>query len=262
MPPSKNAEREARAARERLRRYNARQSVHESKIRRRRRDNLLLGAGAILVLALATITQVVYFTAGPGMPTPEPSSSATPPPEAGKNVGDIPAPSTAEGKTWTGTLTLNDIPLEFSLDGAAAPQAVAAFLQEAADGYFVDKTCHRLTTGPAFLLQCGSLDGTGAGDPNYMFGPIENAPADNVYPAGTIALARAGGAAYSQGHQFFIMLKDGTIPSDAAGGYTVFGTVTGGLDALNEGIASAGTEDGAPDGRPKVPTTITSVTIH
>ncbi|GAA3745809.1 hypothetical protein GCM10022239_21760 [Leifsonia bigeumensis] len=262
MPPSKNAEREARAARERLRRYSARQSVHESQVRRRRRDNILAIGGVVLVAALATVTQVVYFTAGPGAPLPEPSVTSSPDATTGQNIGDIPDPSTAEARVWDGTLTLNDIPLGIELDGAAAPQAVAAFVQEAADGYFVDKTCHRLTTGPAYLLQCGSLDGTGAGDPSYMFGPIENAPADNVYPAGTIALARAGGAAYSQGHQFFIMLRDGTIPSDSAGGYTVFGTVTSGLDALIAGVADAGTEDGSADGRPAVATTITAVTVQ
>lgn len=264
MPPSKNAEREARAARERLRRYTARQSVYRSQVRRRRRDNILAIAGVVVIAALATVTQVVYFTAGPGAPLPEPSASSTPTmdPTTGENIGDIPDPATAEARTWTGTLTLNDIPLGIALDGAAAPQAVAAFLHDMADGYFTGKTCHRLTTGPAYLIQCGSIDGTGAGDPAYMFGPIENAPAGGVYPAGTIALARAGGAAYSQGHQFFIMLQDGTIPDDAAGGYTVFGTVTSGLDALVSGVADAGTADGSNDGPPAVATRITAVTVQ
>lgn len=266
MAPSKNAEREARAARERLRRYTARQTVHEGQVRRRRRDNIVAIATAVVVAALATVTQVVYFTAGPGAPLPEPSASSTPlppvDPTTGENVGDIPDPATAQARTWTGTLTLNDIPLGITLDGVAAPQAVAAFVQQADDGYFVGKTCHRLTTGTVSLIQCGSLDGTGAGDPTYMFGPIENAPADGVYPAGTIALARAGGAAYSQGHQFFIMLQDGALPNDAAGGYTVFGAVTSGLDALVAGVADAGTADGSTDGPPAVPTTITAVTVQ
>lgn len=265
MSPSKNAEREARAARERLRRYTARQSVHESQVRRRRRDNIFAIAGIVVIAALATVTQVVYFTAGPGAPTPAPSASSTPDavdPTTGENIGDIPDAATAEARNWDGSLTINDIPLGIQLDGTAAPQAVASFVQEVTDGYFIGKTCHRLTTGPAYLIQCGSLDGTGAGDPSYMFGPIENAPADNVYPAGTIALARAGGAAYSQGHQFFIMLQEGTIPADAAGGYTVFGTVTSGLDALIAGVADAGTADGSADGPPAVPTTITAVTVQ
>ena len=268
MARSRNAEREAREARERLRRFNARQGTHASQVRRRRRDNILAIGAAVLIAALAAVTQVVYFNTGPGAPEPAPSASALPPvepsadPTPGENVGDIPDPATAEGRTWTGTLTLNDTTLDIELDGANAPQTVAVFVKEVADEYFVGKTCHRLTAPPTRLIQCGSLDGTGAGDPAFMFGPIENAPAAGIYPAGTIAMARSGGDAYSQGHQFFIMLEDGSLPNDAAGGYTVFGTVTGGLDAIITSIADAGTEDGSADGRPAVPTTITGVSIQ
>nr|WP_221234104.1 peptidylprolyl isomerase [Terrimesophilobacter mesophilus] len=247
-----------------MRRFNARQGVHQEQVRRRRRDNLFAIAGAVLVAALAAVTQVVYFTAGPGVPAPEPSASPSSPvdPSTGQNIGDIPDPSSADGRDWTGTLTLNSTPLDFTLDGKVAPQAVAVFVDEVSSKYFIGKTCHRLTTAPTRLIQCGSLDGTGAGDPTFQYGPIENAPADSVYPAGTIALARAGGAAYSQGHQFFIMLADGTIPNDAAGGYTIFGHVTKGLDALISAIADAGTVGGVPDGRPAVPTSITAVTVQ
>lgn len=263
MARSKTAEREAREARERLRRFNARQGVHQEQVRRRRRDNLFAIAGAVLVAALATVTQVVYFTAGPGVPAPEPSASpsASADPSSGQNIGDIPDPSSADGRDWTGTLTLNSTTLDFTLDGKVAPQAVAVFVDEVSSKYFIDKTCHRLTTTPTRLIQCGSVDGTGAGDPTFQYGPIENAPADSVYPAGTIALARATGAAYSQGHQFFIMLSDGTLPNDAAGGYTVFGKVTKGLDTLISAIADAGTVGGVSDGRPAVPTSITAVTV-
>ena len=266
MARSKNAQREAREARERLRRFNARQGVHEQQVRRRLRDNWIAIIGALVVAALATITQVVYFTAGPGMPVPAPSASASLPPAAGENVGDIPDPALAENRTWTGTLTLNDVPLGIELYGAAAPQTVAAFLQEVQNDYFTGKSCHRLTDEGSLLIQCGSLDGTGAGDPAYSFGPIENAPADGNYPAGTIAMARAGDNAYSQGHQFFIMYGGGAIPSDTAGGYTVFGHVTSGLETLVSTIASGGVTPGGPrgdhDGAPVIPTIITSVTVQ
>ena len=258
---SKNAEREAREARTRLRRFTARQGVHEHQVGRRRRDNLIAIGGAVVVAALAAVTQVVYFSAGPGVPAPEPSATSTVEPTADQNIGDIPDPSTAEGRPWTGTLTLNDITLGIELDGVKAPQSVAVFVQEVQDGYFPGKTCHRLVTPPTSLIQCGSLAGDGAGDQTFMFGPIENAPADLVYPAGTIALARAGGVAYSQGHQFFIMLADGSLPNDTAGGYTVFGKVTSGLDKVISSIADAGTKDGKSDGQPAVATTITAVTI-
>jgi peptidyl-prolyl cis-trans isomerase B (cyclophilin B) len=219
---------------------------------------------AVVIIALAAVTQVVYLTTGPGSPKPEPTATALPPvdPAPGENVGDIPDPSLAEGRSWTGTLTLNDTALGIELDGAKAPQTVAVFVQEVNEGYFTGKTCHRLTAAPTRLIQCGSLDGTGSGDPAFMFGPIENAPADGTYPAGTIAMARAGGAAYSHGHQFFIMLEAGSIPNDVAGGYTIFGMVTSGLDGLITSIADAGTVDGSADGPPAVPTIITGVTIQ
>ena len=266
MASSRNATRQAREAKERLRRYNARQAVHAHRIRRNRRDNILAGVVLLVVVALATLTQVLYFTAGPGLAnsTPDKSTapSASPSPDAQSNKGDIPSPSLAENRTWTGELGLNDVKLQISLDGAAAPQTVAAFVQSARDGYFIGKTCHRLTDQGAMLIQCGSLDGTGASDPNYSFGPIENAPADGSYPAGTIAMARAADNAYSQGHQFFIMYEDGTLPADSAGGYTIFGHVTSGLDEFVSAIASRGVSGGVHDGAPVVPTAITSVTVE
>ncbi|CAN5359940.1 peptidylprolyl isomerase PpiB [soil metagenome] len=262
MAASKNTEREAREARDRLRRYNARQTVHAEQTKRRRRDNLFAVGALVIVAALATVSQVFYFNGGPGSPTATPSASATPAPEAGKNVGNVPDPSFAEGKTWTGTLTLNDVPLGITLDGAAAPQAVSSFLASVTTNYYVGKTCHRLvTSATAGLIQCGSLDGTGATDPSYSFGPIENPGANGVYPAGTIAMARASGNAYSNGRQFFIVTKDATLPDDAAGGYTIIGQVTSGLDSLEGQITNAGTANGSSNGAPLVPTTITALTI-
>ncbi|HEU4808120.1 MAG TPA: peptidylprolyl isomerase [Homoserinimonas sp.] len=261
MAPSKTAERDARAARDRLRRYNARQAVFAHTVRRRIRDNVIWITIAVLVITLAAVTQVLYFTAGPGVPPPAPAET-TEPVEEGANAEAVPSPSLAEARTWTGELTLNDVPLGIELDGAAAPQAVSAFVGDVQTGYFPGKTCHRLTDNGFFVLQCGSIDGAGGGDPEYTYGPVENAPADNVYPAGTIAMARAGGDAFSNGHQFFIVYEETTIQADAAGGYTVIGQVTSGLDQLIERIASHGVADGAHDGAPVVPTTITGVRIE
>ncbi len=251
--------------------------MHAAQLKRRRRDNIIALVGGTVIVALAALTQVVYFTQGSGTPVPSATPSGTPTdaptptdsptpsatPEAGENVGDIPSPDAAEGRDWTGTLGLNAVQLGITLEGAAAPQAVAAFVTEAKKGYFTGKKCHRLASSDSFkLLQCGSSDGSSAGDTDYAFGPIENAPADNVYPAGTIAMARAGGDAYSQGHQFFITFADTTIPSDSAGGYTVIGTVTSGLDQLVSQIASGGIVDGASDGAPVIPTSITGLTVQ
>jgi peptidyl-prolyl cis-trans isomerase B (cyclophilin B) len=261
---SKNQEREAREARDRLKLYNARQAVHTYKGKRRRRDNVLAGAGVLLIAALATGTQLFYFTAGPGAPAPEPSASA---PVAGANVGDVPSAELSEFRTWTGEISLNDVALQIELDGAAAPQGVAAFVSDVQSGYLLGKTCHRLVMDDSTgLLQCGSEDGTGISDPaNYAFGPIENAPADGIYTEGLLAIARTSDNAYGNGHQFFIVFADSTLPGDSAGGYTVIGKVTSGLESLVSSIASGGivpNDASTTDGEPVVPTTITAATIQ
>jgi len=259
---SKSQEREAREARERLKRYNARQTVHATQISRRKRDNWIAAISVVVVAALAATVQVIYFTNGPGMTTPVPTASETP---TSQNVGDVPSPDTAEGRDWTGRLTLNGAKLNITLDGAAAPQGVASFVKDIEDGYYVGKSCHRLVDQPgsAQLIQCGSLDGAGGSDPAYSFGPVENAAADDLYVTGTIALARQADNGYSQGHQFFITFGDSTFPSDSAGGYTVIGKVTAGLDNLESQIVSGGTvEEEGGNSAPKIPVKITVATIR
>ena len=263
MASSKNQEREAREARDRLKAYNARQAVHTHQTKRRRRDNLIAVLGVVAIAAAATGVQIFYFSAGPGF-VPTPSASPSAPVAGAANVGDVPDVSVAENRTWTGDITINGIPLGIELDGAKAPQGVAAFVTDAQSGYFTGKTCHRLVDSPgsAELLQCGSENGDGISDPaTYGYGPIENAPADGVYPAGYLAIARTG-SAYGNGHQFFIVYGNSTLPGDEFGGYTVIGKVTSGLDQLVSGVTSAGESSGTGDGPPVVPTTITSVTVQ
>jgi peptidyl-prolyl cis-trans isomerase B (cyclophilin B) len=266
---SKNQERAAREARERLKAYNARQEVHAHATKRRFRDNLIAIIGVVVIAGLAAATQIFYFQAGPGAPKASASASASASPSASAsaqaNVG-APDPSLAAGRTWTGTLTLNSVALGVSLDGAAAPQAVSGIIQDVNNGYYPGKTCHRLAQSTGFgIIQCGSLDGTGAADPAFSYGPVENAPSDNIYKAGTIAMARASGNGSSNGHQFFIAFDDSTIPADAAGGYTVVGTVTSGLDELKSKIVSggitAGSSGSTTDGSPTIATTITAFTL-
>jgi peptidyl-prolyl cis-trans isomerase B (cyclophilin B) len=265
VAPSKQNDREARQARERLRAYQARQSVHERSVARRKRDNWIAGIAVVVIVALAVGAQLLYFGAGPGAVSASPSASATPTPTptaTGSNSGDVPPASLAEDRTWTGKLVINGIDLGVSLDGKAAPQAVASTISLTQKGFYDGLSCHRLTNGGFYVLQCGDPDGNGSGGPGYSYGPIENAPADNVYKAGTIAMARQGGNAHSQGSQFFVVYKDTTIPSDAAGGYTVIGKVTSGLDKLVTDVADKGIEGGSSDGAPAVKTTIDSFTLQ
>jgi peptidyl-prolyl cis-trans isomerase B (cyclophilin B) len=207
----------------------------------RRNDNrfaLMVSAGAV---ALALVLQLAYFGFGPGKTEPTPEVSA--------NSSLVPAASLAEGREWSGTLEVGGKKLEVTLDGAAAPQAVSNFLSLAKKNFYTDVSCHRLTTAGIFVLQCGDPNGDGTGGPGYSFGPIENAPAEDLYKEGYLAMARRGGDGSSMGSQFFIVYADSTIPSDDAGGYTVFGKITKGLSGLDSAI-KAGTEHGSGDGKP------------
>ncbi|RZS66161.1 peptidyl-prolyl cis-trans isomerase B (cyclophilin B) [Agromyces ramosus] len=257
-------DRQAREERARLRTYQARQEVHVRKQRRRSRDNVIAVIALVVVLALATAAQLFYFGGGPGTPEAEPTATPTPTatPPAGENEGDVPSADIAEDRTWTGTLTLNDIPLGIELDGAAAPQAVSSEISLIQYGFYDGTSCHRLTRENIWVLQCGDPAGDGTGGPGYSYGPVENAPADNAYPAGTIAMARQQLDGYSHGSQFFIVYEDTTLSPDQAGGYTVVGRVTSGLDDLKSAVTDAGTADGGTDGAPAVPVAITGFTIE
>jgi peptidyl-prolyl cis-trans isomerase B (cyclophilin B) len=236
----------------RLAEYEAKQADAKAVVLRKKRDNkrsVLFGVGA---LAIAALLQFAYFGFGPGSVKPQPSassaasSSATP---AAANSALVPKPGVAKGRVWSGTLGLSGSELGIQLDGKSAPQAVSNFITLASQGFFKDLKCHRLTTAGIYVLQCGDPNGDGTGGPGYNWGPIENAPKDNIYKTGVLAMARVGNDASSMGSQFFIVYQDSEIPADSVGGYTVFGKVTSGLDSVLK-IAAAGVEGGASDGKP------------
>lgn len=263
MKPSKQ-NRAAETTKQRLRDYQARQTVHSLQRARRKNDNLIATIIGLLLITGATIAQVLYFSGGPGTPISSPSASPAIPTDSPtptpSNSGSVPAASIAENRQWSGVLTLNTIPLSFQLDGQKAPQAVSSFISLTQSGFYNGLSCHRLTTSGIFVLQCGDPAGDGSGGPGYSYGPIENAPADNVYPAGTLAMARVSNNASSQGSQFFILYQDSTIPSDSAGGYTILGRVTDGLEQLKSEIIASGVVGDTE--KPVVPTTITSVSVQ
>ena len=251
-----------RETQERLRRYQARQTVHETKTSRRKRDNVVAVLAIVVVGVLAAAVQIAYFTAGPG--APQPVASASPEPTGPVDpIAVAPEPALSEFRTWTGTMSINDgLELQYELDGLAAPQAVASFVSLVQSGFYDGLSCHRLTVEGIFVMQCGDPNGDGTGGPEYRFGPIENPPLDDVYATGVIAMARQGGDGASMGSQFFIVYDESVIPSDAAGGYTIMGRITGGLDALVADVVAAGVEGGGADGTPAVPTLITGITIQ
>lgn len=222
-------------------------------------------AGAVVAGASLVVGGIVWGALA--MAGSEPGSTPGASPEPTPSAAAAPDPSLAEGREWTATIETNLGPIVVALDGAAAPQAVASFVHLAREGFFDGTSCHRLVTAGIYVLQCGDPTGTGSGGPEYRFGPIENDPADGVYEAGVFAMARQGApyvgveqASASMGSQFFIVYEESAIPSDEAGGYTVFGRVVSGLDIVVQ-VAGAGTDSGATDGAPAQPVILQEVTV-
>ena len=222
----------------------------------RKSDNrfaLMVSGGAV---AAAILLQLAYFGFGPGAT----SQIAEPSPSVSANAAVVPDPAISQNREWSATMEVGGKNLELTLDGVNAPQAVANFLSLNSKNFYKDISCHRLTTEGIFVLQCGDPNGDGSGGPGYSWGPIENAPTDDVYKDGVLAMARVGGDGSSMGSQFFIVYQDSTIPSDAAGGYTVFGKITKGLSGLDP-VIKAGTADGSGDGKPAIETKLGTITL-
>jgi peptidyl-prolyl cis-trans isomerase B (cyclophilin B) len=254
---AKNTKAQEKAEKERLRAFRERQRAHSAQESRRKRDNRLWLSIGIPVVALAIGAQVLFTVVAPYSPTS--SSNETP----GAPTNFLPDKSAAQERVWTGQLVINGIPLGVELDGRAAPQAVASTIYLADKGFYDGVNCHRLTTEGLFVLQCGDPRGDGTGGPGYYYGPVENDPADGLYPAGTLAMARVGGEPNSIGSQFFIVYKDTLLPSEpGVGGYSVIGRITSGLPELEAAVISGGVEGGAADGKPSVPTFIESFKLQ
>jgi len=105
-----------------------------------------------------------------------------------------------------------------------APLTVNSFVFLAREGYFDGVTFHRVLEG--FMAQGGDPTGTGSGGPGYEFA---NEDSDLTFDkAGVVAMANAGRD--TNGSQFFITF----VPYPSLnGGYTIFGQVIEGMDAVN-----------------------------
>ena len=197
--------------------------------------------------------------ASPGNPS---GADCTYPPAPGEAPDARKAPVPAAKAAVTGkvhaTLVTSQGDLTLELNADDAPCTVNSFLSLTRSRYYEHTPCHRLTTSGIFVLQCGDPGGTGTGGPGYRFSD-ENLPTGQhpAYPRGTVAMANAGPG--TNGSQFFLVYQD----SDIDPNYTVFGTVSAGLDVLDK-VARGGTDDsgGTGDGRPKLDVTIQSVKVN
>ncbi len=263
------------------RRYEERQKNAKPPVSEHTRDKQVFGVILAVILILAAVILVPKLipessdsAAGSASPTGSATSGSqgllegqllaagcTAPPAlqtTPKTFDKVPDKATAAGKLWTAAVTTTCGDLTFELDGVKAPQTVASFANLASEGYWAPSPCHRVTTEGIYVLQCGDPTGTGSGGPGYTFG-IENAPADGVYPAGTLAMARTQDP-NSNGGQFFITYKETKLPTEG-GGYTIFGKVTGGLDIVEKIAANKALAPNPTDGTPVTPISILNVEV-
>jgi peptidyl-prolyl cis-trans isomerase B (cyclophilin B) len=267
--------REKQLARDKYERQAARRE--ESAITRHKRQRIIAG----IVVAVLVIAAGVWLAIGRSGSTDEPVAEANPsasaapsdaaasPASSGTLACTEPVATRADDLTYdaappasalseqTATITLNTNcgPITITTLPDAAPQTVASEVFLAQQGFYDKTKCHRLTTSGIYVLQCGDPKGDGTGGPGYAV-PDENLPTGEGvnYPAGTVAMANAG--AGTSGSQFFLVYQDTTLPA----GYTIWGTVTEGLDLLQQ-VATAGAEGGSGDGAPLQPVVIETVTV-
>lgn len=162
---------------------------------------------------------------------------------------DTNADYTADITTTLGTFTVD-------LDVQAAPNTVNNFVVLARYGYYEGTPFHRII--PGFVIQGGDAVGPvlGQGNPGYLIEEEPPTPAEGepAYEIGSFAMAKGPGPK-ATGAQFFVVTGDSgvNLPPE----YSLFGTVTEGLDVVTS-IESIPT---TPDDYPTEPIYIESVTI-
>jgi peptidyl-prolyl cis-trans isomerase B (cyclophilin B) len=266
-------ERQRAAARARLEREMAERAA---RARKRRQLQAIIGAAVGVVLVVAGSLWAFVALRGDTTDTAADSATAScswtelPQNERSPQVKDVGLPPTTATNSGTQTMTIDTSvgAITAKVDLSAVPCTAASFAHLASKSFFNNTKCHRLVTEGIQVLQCGDPSATGngyresdgTGGPSYRFAE-ENLPTDKrpPYPAGVIAMANSGQPG-STGSQFFIVYGDSQLNPD----YTVVGTVTSGLD-LVEQVGAAGHDNAfaqqAGGGHPKKEVVIKSLTM-
>jgi peptidyl-prolyl cis-trans isomerase B (cyclophilin B) len=144
--------------------------------------------------------------------------------------------------TYLAQVSTNRGDYTITLDPSKAPQTVASFIGLAANRFYENTTCHRVVKD--FVVQCGSLDGSGTDGPGYTIAD-ELPTASSEYVTYSVAMAHSS-LPDSNGSQFFITTNESA--ADILGtGYSLFGTVTTGTEAIDN-MNSLGEPDETPSG--------------
>lgn len=128
--------------------------------------------------------------------------------------------------------------IKLKLDSKAAPNTVENFKKLAREGFYDGLTFHRIIKG--FMIQGGCPKGDGTGGPGYTIpGEFSSNGVENKlkHHRGAISMARSM-EPDSAGSQFFIVHMDAP---HLDGQYAAFGTVTEGMDVVDD-IAATKTD--------------------
>ncbi len=156
-------------------------------------------------------------------------------------------------KTYTATMqTTQGGPITIALDAKTAPKTANNFVVLARYHFYDGLSFHRIV--PDFVIQGGDPQGNGQGGPGYSF--ADELPQAGQYKLGSLAMANSG--PNTNGSQFFIIIGQQGVQLPP--NYSLFGQVTGGMDVVNK-IGALG-DPNAPNGEPKSPVSMTSVTIQ
>jgi peptidyl-prolyl cis-trans isomerase B (cyclophilin B) len=273
-----SSKRERELARQRAARQAARRA---ERARRRKQRNavvasvvaVLLVAGAAVATTLATRDDDTLAadptpTASPAddpseVPADDPSDP-TADPTASPAEGDCvyvpgreparpvdpPGDDIDRETPYTAVLDTDQGEIRFEMQTADAPCTVHSFRHLAAEDFFDDSACHRLTDRGIFVLQCGDPSETGRGGPGYTFADENLSGA--TYERGVVAMANSGPD--TNGSQFFLVYQDSQLPPQ----YTPFGQLSEESLAVLDAIAAAGAAppDGTGNTAPNTPVTI------
>ena len=181
--------------------------------RKARNKKILIGAGAVLVVAL--IPLIMYFAGAFSKPD--------------KYLVEIDVQN-------YGVITVE-------LDRTAAPITVDNFVKLANSGFYDGLTFHRIVEG--FVIQGGDPEGTGLGGSGTSIKgefPDNGVPNPLKHTRGAISMARTSDNNNSATSQFFIVHQDSMSSLD--GGYAAFGYVTSGMEVVDAIVADATPIDG------------------
>jgi cyclophilin family peptidyl-prolyl cis-trans isomerase len=204
----------------------------------RRKRNAAMAVGVVVALIAVVFG---YFAVTGGETEPTTPAAATPAAGGVACGAKVPKAAAAEkptfaeppkmtidpARSYTATLETSCGAIDVALDAKRTPETVNSFVFLARKGFYDGLTFHRIANS-IDVIQGGDPSGDGTGSPGYAL--KDELTGDEQYTKGAVAMANSGPD--TAGSQFFIVTGPGAeqLPKD----YTVFGSVSGGLDVATE----------------------------